>query len=191
MEETFLKNIPALAELDKDQKKVILENFNKKKIQKGDVILDAGQVCRFVAFVEKGLFIFSNINEEGEEKVCDFAREGQWLTQYQSMINKTPSPISIKALEDGTIHSIAFDDLMKISKQMPSLELAFRQIIDPLLISMVERSNDFQNLKAQERYLKFVQTNFELSQRVPQYYIASFLGIAPQSLSRIRKENLH
>ncbi len=190
MQSNILQLIPTLAKLNDDQKKLVADNFTEKKVQKGEVILEAGQVCKFVAFVEKGLFIFSNINDEGDEKVCDFAVENQWISQYKSMIGKTPSPISIQALEDSLVQIIFFEDLQQISEQMPEIELTFRQIIDPLLISMVERSNDFQNLKAQERYQKFVQSNFELSQRVPQYYIASFLGIAPQSLSRIRKENL-
>lgn len=190
MQNNILQLIPTLANLNDEQKKLVNNNFSEMKVQKGEMILEAGQVCKFVAFVEKGLFIFSNISDQGDEKVCDFAKENQWISQYQSMINKTPSPISIQALENSVIHKIYFEDLQQISGQMPEIELAFRQIIDPLLISMVERSNDFQNLKAQERYQKFVQSNVELSQRVPQYYIASFLGIAPQSLSRIRKEKL-
>lgn len=190
MKDRIIQLIPSLDQLKGDLRKRVIDSFREEKVEKGESVLEVGQVCNFVAFVEEGLFIFSKISEDGEEKVCDFAMENQWISQYQSMINKTASPIHIKALEEGVIHKIYFDDMQQMSKEMPEIELAFRKIIDPLLIAMVERSNDFQNLKAPERYQKFVQSNFELSQRVPQYYIASFLGIAPQSLSRIRKENL-
>jgi CRP-like cAMP-binding protein len=175
--------------LDEEAIRTILDKFKTLSLKKGEHILKEGEICTFIAFMESGLVVYYNISESGEEQICDFALENQWISQYKSMITNTGSPISIKTIESTTIHKISYQDLIDIAQQIPSFEKIIKQTIDKLLLQMLDRTNDFQNLRAEERYEKFVNENFELTQRVPQYYLASFLGIAPQSLSRIRKNN--
>ncbi|APQ18071.1 Crp/Fnr family transcriptional regulator [Maribacter hydrothermalis] len=169
-------------------------NFVQSKIEvleleKNEYVLKIGQVCSFIGFVSKGLVMFYNIADNGEEKVCEFIKENDWVSQYQSMITETKSSIEIKTLEPTTLLKISFLNLKLILDEIPLVEKSFKQVIDKFLLKMLERSHSFQNLKAEERYAIFVKENSELIQRVPQYYIASFLGIAPQSLSRIRKNS--
>ncbi len=189
MTENGLKKFLLTNQLTEGDVALVLEKFKLITFKKGELILKEGEICTFIAFIETGLVLYSNITDNGDEHICDFALENQWVSQYKSMITNTGSPISIKTIEPTTIQKITYHDLKIIAQQIPSFEKIIKQTIDTLLLQMLERTSDFQHLKAEERYEKFVSNNFEFVQRVPQYYLASFLGIAPQSLSRIRKNN--
>lgn len=164
----------------------ISKYFQQKKLDKDEYFLEAGSACRYVAFIEKGLFVYFNLNA-GKEVICDFAKESDWITQYESFINQTISPLSIKAIEPAELQIITLDKLKGLFDEVPEFELYVRKLIDTFFIDSLKRSSELQALKAEERYAKFARDNSILIQRVPQYYIASYLGIAPQSLSRIRK----
>jgi CRP-like cAMP-binding protein len=170
------------------EKQKLLKLFKEKTFHENSYLLREGEVCNFFGFIEKGLIRYSNINDKGNEVVCDFAWENQWITQLQSLTNQKPSLLSIIAIESTEISILYFDDFKKLTKEIPQLIEIFNKNVNELAISMIKRNNQFQNLNAEARYENFISENFELSQRVPQYYIASYLGIAPQSLSRIRKK---
>jgi CRP-like cAMP-binding protein len=190
MQESRLANLLRQEKFTETEITSFIETFEVVTLQKGDHILKEGQVCTFLGFVDKGLLIYYNISEDGEEKICDFAIENQWVTQYQSMSTNSKSLLSIKAIEPTILLKTTHQNLMNIAEEMPRIDKYFKKMIDNFLFTMVRRTNDFQNLIAEERYSKFVKENPQLIQRLPQYYLASFLGIAPQSLSRIRKNNL-
>lgn len=166
----------------------ISKYFELCQLKKGDYFLKAGVLCRNVAFIEKGLVLYYQIDDKGEEVICDFAKETDWVTHYESFINQRSSPLSIKAIEDTTLQVISHDRLQQLYTKFPAFELVSRKIIEKVFIGSLTRNNELQILKADERYKKFVEENPDLIQRVPQYHIASYLGIAPQSLSRIRKK---
>lgn len=190
MQESKLATLLRQEKLSEMEITSFIEKFEVVTLQKGDHILKEGQVCTFLGFVDTGLLIYYNISEGGEEKVCDFAIDNQWVTQYQSFSTGSKSVYSIKAIEQTILLKTTHQNLINIAEKMPRIEKYFKKMIDNFLFIMVGRTNDFQNLIAEERYSKFVKENPQLIQRVPQYYLASFLGIAPQSLSRIRKNSL-
>ncbi len=173
--------------LSNEEIAAIAQHFTSVNIQKDEYILREGQVCKFVAFVETGLLMYYKVSGEGEEMVCDFAKEGDWASQYESFTSRIPSPLFIKAIEPCLIHTISLDQLNALYTQFPAFGALAKQIVEKAFMDMIKRSLDLQHLKAEERYRKFVADYADIVQRVPQYYIASFLGIAPQSLSRIRK----
>tara|TARA_R110002051_G_scaffold255120_2_gene314195 strand:+ start:24260 stop:24829 length:570 start_codon:yes stop_codon:yes gene_type:complete len=185
----ILNNLELNGKLTDKQINFVQSKIEVLELEKNEHLLKIGQVCTFIGFVSKGLVMFYNIADNGEEKVCEFIKENDWVSQYQSMITGTESPTEIKAIEPSTILKISFFNLELILEKIPLVEKSFKQVIDKFLLKMLERSHSFQNLKAEQRYAVFVKENPELLQRVPQYYIASFLGIAPQSLSRIRKNS--
>lgn len=164
----------------------IEQYFNQRKLDKDEYFVEEGKHCRYVAFIEKGLVVYYNLNE-GKEVICDFAKEADWITQYESFINHSISPISIKAIEPTNLQVITLEKLKQLYIEVPEFELYTRNIIEKYFISSLKRGSELQGLKAEEMYAKFAKENPELIQRVPQYHIASYLGIAPQSLSRIRK----
>jgi CRP-like cAMP-binding protein len=190
MQESKLANLLRQEKISEVEITSFIEKFEVVTLQKGDHILKEGQVCTFLGFVDKGLLVYYNISEDGEEKVCDFAIENQWITQYQSLSTGSKSLFSIKAIEPTILLKTTLQNLMLIAGKMPPIEKYYKKMIDNFLFIMINRTTDFQNLIAEERYSKFVKENPQLIQRVPQYYLASFLGIAPQSLSRIRKNSL-
>ncbi len=189
MQELKLANLLRQEKFNAVEITSFVEKFEVVTLRKGDHILKEGQICTFLGFVDKGLLIYYNLSEDGDEKICDFAVENQWVTQYQSMSTGSKSLLSIKALEPTILLKISYQNLINIAEKIPRIETYYKKMIDNFLFTMVGRTNDFQNLVAEERYSKFVKENPQLIQRLPQYYLASFLGIAPQSLSRIRKNN--
>jgi CRP-like cAMP-binding protein len=189
MQDSKLVNLLRQEKLSEIEITSFIEKFEVVTLRKGDHILKEGQVCTFLGFVDKGLLIYYNISEDGEENICDFAIENQWVTQYQSLSTSSKSPLSIKAIEPTIVLKTTYQNLINIAEKVPQIEKYYKKMIDNFLFIMVDRTTDFQNLIAEERYSKFVKENPQLIQRVPQYYLASFLGIAPQSLSRIRKNS--
>jgi CRP-like cAMP-binding protein len=119
---------------------------------------------------------------------CDFTRENQWLAHLKSSAGNAPSEMSIKALEDTVLIRLSFQKMAELFKLQPKfqpLQTRYREIS---LAALTQHSTDVVMLPAKERYYKFMKEHPELISRVPQYYIAAYLGIKPQSLSRIRKE---
>jgi len=144
-------------------------------------------VCKSLGFVASGLLVYYRLAENGQEIVADFAQENDWVSQYQSFISRTPSTLFIKAAEPCVIHTITLGKLNGLYAAIPGFEKLAKQLIENAFMQMVNRQLEFQHLKAEERYQRMLALYPSITQRVPQYYIASFLGVAPPSLSRIRK----
>ena len=161
--------------------------FETQELKKGTYFIQENRVCRKAAFLEQGLMLYSKTEDSGQEIICDFAKEGDWVTQYESFIQAKTSPLSIKALEDCRLQVIKREQLLELYQVIPNFELYTRSVLERFFVASLARNLAFQTLKAEERYLKFRSDSPELVQRLPQYYLASYLGIAPQSLSRIRK----
>ncbi|MFT2010650.1 Crp/Fnr family transcriptional regulator [Pontibacter sp. 13R65] len=165
---------------------IISQFFSTRELGKGEYFIKTGQVCKHLGFLEKGFVKYYKTDDKGQEVVCDFAKESDWITQYQSFIFQTASPLSIIAIEPSTLQIISFDNLQLLYAQVPSIEKHSRKVIENVFFSALERNNELQVLRAEERYVKFAKENPDIINRVPQYDIASYLGIAPQSLSRIK-----
>ncbi len=100
----------------------ILQCFTNKKISKKDFFLKEGQVCQNIAFVSSGSFIFFQ-NIDGEEKICDFAFESDWLAQYKSLLSQTPSELSIQATEPATIQLMDMEKMNTLMNTLPSVHI--------------------------------------------------------------------
>jgi len=165
----------------------VCEGFDQVRLKRNQFFLKEGQVCKTLGFVESGLLVYYRLAENGQEIVADFAQENEWVCQYQSFINSVPSALFIKAVEPCVIHTITLDNLNRLYSAIPGFEKLAKQLIEAAFMQMVNRQLEFQHLRAEERYERMLLVYPSVAQRVPQYYIASFLGIAPPSLSRIRK----
>jgi len=161
--------------------------FVPMQIARDEHVIKEGQVCKFLSFVESGMFLYYKTGDDGQEIVTGFAEEEEWVSHYQSFIAKTPSPVFIKAIELSHIQTISLEQLNRLCREIAGFEALSKQLVEKAFIQMINQTLEFQNLKAEERYDKLLKTYPSIVQRVPQYYVASFLGIAPQSLSRIRK----
>ncbi len=163
----------------------IMDCFSPKFLEKKDFFLRAGQYCKNIAFVEEGSFLYFQI-VDGQEKVCDFAFKNDWVTQYKSLLSNLPSEISIRALEKSQILLMDFEKMRVLSEALPAVNLIRSTMAEQYFTKSTQRASNLVNLDAKARYLALLEDLPDIHQRVPQYHIASYLGIKPQSLSRIR-----
>jgi CRP-like cAMP-binding protein len=188
----FLENINASSPgLSKEELELLEKGFTPVRFDRDDHFLREGQICKHAGFIETGLLMYYTISPDGEELVGDFVSENEWVSHYESFIGETPSDVFIKAIEPSVIHTITLAKINELYKKIPVFEKIARQLVEKAFTDMMKRSLAFKNLKAEDRYRKLELEYPHIVQRVPQYYIASFLGIAPQSLSRIRKNRKH
>ncbi len=187
--ELLLENIRTYVPLSAADEKIIGRLFTKKVIKKEDHLLKEGQVCRRVMFIEQGLVRYYILNN-GEEQTHYFNKEGEWVCDYPSFLPKTPSTENIQALENTTIWTITYDNLQTFYKEVSHGERFGRLAIEWVFTNVIQQLSSQYTDKPEIRYKKFMQAYFDIAQRIPQYYIASYVGVKPQSLSRIRKRLL-
>lgn len=191
--DTILKirnSIAPIVSLTDGETGIFSDAFVSKKLSKNDFFLKEGEICDFIGFVSFGVLIYFKTNETGDEITTDFAFEGDWVTNNQSRLKNTPSKINIRALEDTEIFVIKQQDLNRLYLKTPKIERLGRILMEQAYIKMVEQTIELQVLSAKERYENLLKHHPEIFQKVQLYHIANYLGIAPKSLSRIRKEIL-
>jgi CRP-like cAMP-binding protein len=162
--------------------------FVSKKVRKKQFILQEGEVCRHIAFVTSGCLRSYTVDSNGEEHIIQFAIEDWWISDLQSFLSGKPTTYNIDALEDSELLLLDKEARDRMLESVPKLERYFRLLQEANYVAMHHRIEGSLSSTAEERYLDFIKTYPTLIQRVPQGQIASYLGITPQSLSRIRKE---
>jgi CRP-like cAMP-binding protein len=159
----------------------------KKIVPKGDHFLNPGQVCRHFAFIDNGLMMHYSLND-GIEIPCNFSLEGDWMGSLKSYTSGSPTDVAIKALEDTRILEISGEQMEQLFNSSPRWLLFKNHLVQRVFFAITQHNADFAMLDAKARYYKFMHDKPDLINRIPQYYIAAYLGVTPQSLSRIRKE---
>lgn len=157
-----------------------------RTFQKGEHVLREGQICRHTNYVHQGLVMYYTL-QDGEIKPIDFATEGEWVAYMKSFSNQSIGEMNIVALEPLELYSISYDNLQEIFRQHPELITLQLKSMQEALVQLTRHANNLATLSAQDRYNKLVEEHPLWVQRVPQYHLAAYLGIRPQSLSRIRK----
>lgn len=157
------------------------------KFKKNEMILSEGEHCNFLLFILSGCIRYFYV-VDGQENTAQFFFENDFFTDYESFITGKPSKINIQALENCEMLKISKSDLYKLYDEIPRFERLGRLLAENAYIGLRNRRNEFLNKEPHERYIHLMQNRPEVIQRVPQHIIASFIGIKPQSLSRIRKK---
>jgi CRP-like cAMP-binding protein len=161
--------------------KAIVQHYKK-----GEFYISPGTQENYVAFITKGGFRYFSVVEE-KELVCEFFFENNYLSEYESFLRRTPAKVFIQALEDSVVVKFHYNDVQECYAKYPLIEKFGRLIAEKFLIDTIDRMNSMQASSPEERYNKLAEEKPELLQRVPQYMIASYIGITPEALSRIRK----
>lgn len=162
--------------------------LNIKKYKKGQKVLSAGDLKSDAYFVNSGLLRCFSIDEKGKEHIIQFAPENWMLTERDSSVFNMPSAFYIDAIEDTEVVVIKKDFFPSIKNIVPEiLELNILMLHNSIRF-MQKRINMLLSATAEERYLNFIKLYPNLTLRVPQWMIASYLGITPESLSRVRKD---
>lgn len=162
--------------------------FKAKKMKKGEFLLREGEICKYLAFVVKGCLRLYTIDNKGKEHIMQFAPEKWWVADVDSFSKGTPSVYYIDALEDSDVLLIDFPSQDRALNEIPKLALFFQQLMQNRQTASQKRIIYSMSASAEERYLDFLKTYPTFMQRFPQHMIASYLGITPESLSRVRKQ---
>jgi CRP-like cAMP-binding protein len=148
--------------------------------------LKEGTVSRYVGFLHKGLVRYF-VHKDGEESTFEFTSEGEFIGDYQSFRNATATIQNIQAIEDCELLIIDYPNIQNIYNTTKNGNLIGRQIITHRFEIMVNQILEVYMQNHQDRYKSFVEKYYGLTQRIPQYMIASYVGVKPESLSRIRR----
>ncbi|MBS1599454.1 MAG: Crp/Fnr family transcriptional regulator [Bacteroidetes bacterium] len=158
-----------------------------RKIRKRQYILQAGDVCLYESYVIGGCLRTYYVDDKGLEHILQFAIEDWWVGDILSFLSNTPAKYNIDALEDTELLQIDNSSIEKLYKKVPQFERFFRIKIQNAFIQLQQRIIASMSETAEQRYIHFVEKYPQLEQRLPQHQVASYLGITPEFLSRIRK----
>jgi CRP-like cAMP-binding protein len=174
--------------LTEDEQSLIRSKVKIRKFLKGQFVVQNGDICRYENFVLSGCLKTFYIDNEGQEHIVMFAVDNWWTADLGSFISQAPADFNIQCLENSVLAQIRFEDLQQLYLDIPKLERFFRTIIEKAYVSSQKRVINNFSLPAKERYLKFRDQYPQIEQRVPQYMIASYLGITKEFLSKIRNQ---
>ncbi|WP_290368643.1 Crp/Fnr family transcriptional regulator [Chryseobacterium sp. Bi04] len=181
--EYFKKYLP----LNSEDIILLAERIKPRNIKRKQMILQEGFVCKHYTFVEKGCFKMYGIDEKGTEHNLMFAAENDWVADLGSFYSGKPSKLFIEAIEPSTILQIEKQDLLYLFVHSPKFDRNFRVIVEEKFIELQNRLLQNFSSNAEQRYLDFLEQYTELALRLPNTQIASYLGITPEFLSKIRK----
>jgi CRP-like cAMP-binding protein len=188
MFDAFARYLKSKISITDGELKTIGSFFRPKTVQKGNVVLRIDEVCQHTCFVVKGCLRSYVIDDKGKEHIIQFAPENWWISEQISLMNGEPAMYYIDAVEDTEYLAVDRDFFREFQRVVP----AAREMSDRLqlnsLRSFQKRLISHLSATGEERYLSFIKTHPSLALRLPQKMIASYLGVTPESLSRIRKE---
>ncbi len=184
----LIQSTESIISLTHDEWQLLFARIQVKVLKKNEYFLKEGEICKSLAFINYGSVLYYKSAIDGTDITTDFAFEGDWITDNSSRINGQQSLLNIKAIEKTELLIIQNADLLDIYVLLPQTERLGRILIEKAYLKLVELSLDLQVLPAAKRYLKLLNAHPDIIQRVPLYHIAYYLGVAPKSLSRIRKQ---
>lgn len=187
MYEPIIQNVQRKIALTTDEIATFTALLTQKKLRRRQYLLEAGATCDFMAFVSHGLLRSFTTDERGGEHVLQLAPEDFWIGDLYSFLTHQPSQYTLEALEDSEVVLITYDNLETLYVRVPAFERFFRLLIQNGYITAQQRLMCTISSLAQERYQEMIRQYPTLEQRVAQHQIASYLGITPESLSRIKK----
>jgi CRP-like cAMP-binding protein len=182
----ILANVAKHIVLNEKEKKFFLSLLKPETLKRKTVFLRQGDICKDSAFVINGALKSFTIDKEGKEHILNFATQGWWMSDLYSLISKKPSVLSIEAIADSDVFILAGKDQQLLYEKVPKFERFFRILIENALVANQQRLIDNLSSTAEERYLHFIKKYPFIPSCVPQHNIASYLGITPEFLSKIR-----
>ncbi len=160
--------------------------FELVEFKKGEVLLQEGQSCDFIGFINSGIIRFYQL-KEGNEKVTAFWFPGDFLSNYRSFITGKPSEHFIESLSEGSYWQLKEKPLLRLYDEFPLIERLGRKMAEQLYLMVTYRLDNLLKDTPEERYENMLKKNSRLLQEIPQYMIASYLGVSAETLSRIRR----
>ncbi len=176
--------LPTMEESDWE---VLSSRFTYRQLKKGDFLTRSGETCRQVSFLNKGLIRFF-YDVDGKEISTGFVTENDYVAEYASFLLQQPAHSNLDALEESEVINLSFNDMQLLYQTNPVFQIFGRKVAEMLFILLVSQNTTLLTLSPEERYQTLINYQPFVIQRVPQYMIASYIGITPEHLSRIRKK---
>lgn len=187
MYDIIFKHIEEKVKLTEEEKELIKTFFKPKKLKKKQFLVVEGHVCNYLIFVSKGLLKAYNIDDKGNEHINQFSPEGWWTSDMSSFFGGGISFYSIDAMEDSEVLLITSVDFENLTLQVPVMDRYFRLLFQNSLITKERRLISSHTHTAEEKYKHLLENNPDLIKRIPQTLLASYLGLSPETLSRLKK----
>ncbi len=188
MHDLLLSHLSKHISLSDEEAAQLMTYFEPKALKKKAYLCRVGEIFREATFVDQGCFVTYSFDKNGKTHVAQVASEGWWAGDIYSFLTQKPSDYFVESLENSKVLQISKARLETLYLEVPKMERYFRIIIQNAYISMRERMMSAMSKPAAQRYMEFLEAYPGLDQRVPQYVVASYLGIRPEFLSRIRKK---
>jgi len=186
----LFKHISSRINLSDDEFVIILQQFEELKFSKNELIIKPNQMVDYKFFVLKGCLRSYFVDLSGIEHTVQFAIEDWWIGDYPAYFTGKKSILNIECLEDCTLLKVKKENWEQLYKEIPKLESYARIQLERGLASTHQKNINNHTMSTREKYEKFISSYPKLEQRIKNYHIASYLGITPESLSRIRKSIL-
>ncbi|MGE9311388.1 Crp/Fnr family transcriptional regulator [Niabella sp. CJ426] len=183
--ELLLQSISKRVTLNEEDQKTFTSFFRTKKLKKKTFLYQEGDVQQHIAFINSGCLRSYSIDKNGTEHILQFAPAGWWIADMQSLLNNAPSNLSIDAIEDSEVFLIKQSEIEDMYQALPQMERYFRILAERSLATSQQRLIDALSLTAVERYNNFCIRYPSLIQSIPQKYVASYIGITPEFMSKM------
>ena len=187
--ELLLKNIERQVSLSEKDKKILSHAFRTKKVKRRQFLAEAGEPSKYLYFVLEGCLRAYYIDKNGFEHVVSFAIEDWWMSDF-GFHSGNAAILTIDALEDSEVLYIDKSTMDTLYDQIPQLDRYFRIILQNALMAQMQRIMQMNSFTAEERYVALQKKYPQFVRRIPQKYLASFLGITPEFLSKLKKQLL-
>jgi CRP-like cAMP-binding protein len=184
----LLSSIEKYVTLGEADREYIRSVFTPRKFKKGQFLVHEGAVCRNQMFITKGSAITYFIDMEGHEHIIQLGIEGWWIGDFQSYIFQQPAQCNVQAIEDTEILEASYEKIQKLYEIVPQYDRFHRILIQYAYVAFQQRILQNLSMSAEDRYLAFRGKYPKLELRLPQKYIASYLGITPEFLSKLKRK---
>jgi CRP/FNR family transcriptional regulator, anaerobic regulatory protein len=182
----ILQSIKSIVSLNKEEEEAFSKILHVKHFKKKEFLLQEGQICNKISFINSGCMrVFYNV--DGVENTIQFFFGDSWYTDYTSFLTGQPTVENMQALEPCEVVQFSKIDIYKLYDSYPVFDRVGRVMAENAFRSISQLNKMLTNEEPEERYLNLLKKRPELVEKIPQHYIASYLGLQPQSLSRIRK----
>lgn len=184
----ILDYIKTFVELTPKEEAFLLSKITYRKYLKNQYLVQSGDTCNAVSFVLSGCIKTFFLNTVGQEHVVVLAVEDWWTSDIESFLYQKPAEFNVQCLEDSEVIQLKYEDLEELYTMIPNFESFWRKIMEKAYVSCQKRILRNFTLTAKERYLLFKNSYANIEQRIPQYLVASYLGITKEFLSKIKSQ---
>jgi CRP-like cAMP-binding protein len=184
----LINHIQSVVDLNPQESDKISQRFRSFFLKRKKDLMHGGEVCKNIAFISSGCVRSYTIDENGNEHVIQLAFENHWISDLYSFLSQELSEMFIEAIEDSKLLLISKENLEQLYIEVPKIERFFRILFQRAYVKTLQRLEKTFSEPAPARYKALIEKSPDILQRVPLIYIASYLGITAESLSRIRKQ---